>query len=265
MFNLLQDFLPDIVLHFGARMDLDEHLNLGGYASNIEGTWNIIDAIREAVSVQKVIFASSQLVCRLGYRPTSDDDYTPNTFYGLSKVWMERIIRTTHLDQTWTIVRPTSFWGPWFGIPYRNFFDVVRKGLFIHPADTVVLKQWGYIENAIFQVQRLLEADRGQVHDKTFYLADHQPFDLHEFANAVSKAFGKGQVRTVPLGLLQFIAKSGDMLQKIGWSSPPLTSFRLNNIVTEETQDLSPIENIAGKLPYDYQQGIQRTVQWMRN
>ena len=177
---------------------------------------------------------------------------------------MGRIIRTARLDQTWTIVRPTSFWGPWFGIPYRNFFDVVRKALFIHPAGTVVLKQWGYIENAVHQVQRLLETDREQAHGKTFYLADHQAFDLHEFANAVSKAFGKGQVRTVPLGLLQFIAKSGDLLKKIGWSSPPLTSFRLNNIITEETQDLSTLEAIVGELPYDYERGIQRTVQWMR-
>lgn len=264
IFHALKDFSPSIILHFGARTDLDERVNLGGYAANIEGTLNLIDAIRETTSVQKVIFASSQLVCRLGYRPTSDDDYAPSTLYGLSKIWMERIIRTANLDQTWTIVRPTSFWGPWFGIPYRNFFDVVRKGLFIHPADTVVLKQWGYIENAVYQVQQLLDADREQAHGKTFYLADHQPFDLHKFANAVSKAFGKGPVRTVPLGLLQFAAKSGDFLQKLGWSSPPLTSFRLHNIVTEETQDLSPIESIAGTLPFDYHQGIQSTIAWMQ-
>jgi nucleoside-diphosphate-sugar epimerase len=264
IFHALKDFSPNIILHFGARTDLDERVNLGGYAANIEGTWNLIDGIRETTSVERIIFASSQLVCRLGYKPTNDEDYAPSTFYGLSKIWMERIIRTANLDQTWMIVRPTSFWGPWFGIPYRNFFDVVKKGLFIHPANLIVLKQWGYIGNSIYQVQRLLDADREQIHGKTFYLADHQPFDLHEFANVVSKAFGKGNVRTVPLKLLDFIAKSGDFLQRIGWTSPPLTSFRLNNIITEEVQDLSALEEIVGELPYDYNQGIQHTIKWMQ-
>jgi len=264
VFNALKDFSPNIVLHFGARTDLDERVNLEGYAANIEGTWNLIDAIRETVAVQQVVFASSQLVCRLGYKPVSDDDYAPNTLYGLSKVWMERIIRMARLEQTWTIVRPTSFWGPWFGIPYKNFFDVIKKGLFIFPTGLTVWKQWGYVENSVFQIDGLLKANPKQIQGRTFYLADYQPLSLHDFANAVSEAFGRQQINTVPLGLLRLVSKSGDVLQKMGWASPPLTTFRLNNIITDEVQDLSALEAIVEILPHDYHEGIQRTVAWMQ-
>jgi nucleoside-diphosphate-sugar epimerase len=264
VFNTLKDFSPTIVLHFGARTDLDERVNLGGYAANIEGTWNLIDAIREIGTIQRVIFASSQLVCRLGYKPASDDDYAPSTLYGLSKIWMERIIRTARLEQTWTIVRPTSFWGPWFGIPYRNFFDVIKKGLFIFPTGLTVWKQWGYVENSVFQIDGLLKAHPKQIHGRTFYMADYQPLSLLDFANAVSETFGRQQIRTVPLGLLRFVSKIGDGLQKMGWTAPPLTTFRLNNIITDEVQDLSSLEGVIGALPHDYREGIQRTVAWMQ-
>jgi len=264
VFKALKDFSPNTVLHFGARTDLGERINLGGYASNIEGTWNVIDAIREVGTVHQVIFASSQLVCRLGYKPVSDDDYAPSTLYGLSKIWVERIIRTARLEQTWTIVRPTSFWGPWFGVPYKNFFDVINRGLFIFPAGLTVWKQWGYVENSVFQIDALLNANPKQIHERTFYLADYQPLSLLDFANAVSKAFGRQRVRTVPLRLLRFASKSGDVAQKLGWTTPPLTTFRLNNIITDEVQDLSALESITTTLPYDFHEGIQRTVAWMQ-
>lgn len=30
----------------------------------------------------------------------------------------------------WCIIRPTSIWGPWFGVPYRNFFDMVMHRMY---------------------------------------------------------------------------------------------------------------------------------------
>ena len=36
-------------------------------------------------------------------------------------------------NHDFVIVRPTSIWGPFFEIPYRTFFDTVRKNLFFIP------------------------------------------------------------------------------------------------------------------------------------
>ncbi|MFK9714751.1 NAD-dependent epimerase/dehydratase family protein, partial [Escherichia coli] len=83
---------PDAVVHLAARIDLDEKTDLSGYTANIEGVENLVEAIRRTPSVRRVIWTSSQLVCRVGYVPTSDTDYKADTLYGKSKVRTEEIV-----------------------------------------------------------------------------------------------------------------------------------------------------------------------------
>ena len=64
--------------------------------------------------------------------------------------------------------------------------------------------------------------------------------------------------------MLEPAAKAGDLLKRLGWRNPPLTSFRLDNLVTEMVFDLTPIREIAGDLPYSMTEGIDLTVEWLR-
>lgn len=261
----LRDFRPSVVLHFGARTDLDESVNLAGYAANIEGVCNVVDAIRATPSVARAIFASSQLVCRIGYVPRDENDYHPTTLYGSSKVLTERIVRAADdIGAVWTIVRPTSLWGPWFDVPYKNFFLAIARNLYVHPGATKTLKQWGFIGNAVFQVWTLVRSSGDAVHKRTFYLADYEPLDLRTFANTIQVALHARPIRTVPPRLLALVARLGDVAQTFGWTNPPLTSFRYNNIVMPELQDLEALKEVVGPLPYTSEQGIDITVRWLR-
>jgi nucleoside-diphosphate-sugar epimerase len=258
-------FMPLVFLHFGARTDLNEQRTLGGYAANIEGVRNVIQAIRSAPSVERAIFASSQLVCRLGYAPRDEYDYQPYTLYGQSKALSERIIRTAEdMGAVWTIVRPTSLWGPWFDVPYKSFFLAIAKNLYVHPGGKTTLKQWGYIGNVVFQIWKLIQARAELVHKKVFYLADYQSMDLHDFADKVQIALGARPIRTIPAKILRAAAIIGDMAKKLGWKNPPLTSFRYINLVTSEVHDLEPLRKIVGPLPYTVEQGINCTVEWLQ-
>ena len=260
-----QKFQPTVFLHFAARTDLNESLNLAGYATNIEGVGNVIEAIRSTHSIQRALFASSQLVCALGYRPHNEYDYRPSTLYGQSKVLTEKIIRAAeNMAAVWTVLRPTSLWGPWFDVPYKNFFTAIARNLYVHPGSIRTLKQWGFVGNSVFQVHRLIEAPAEEVHKKTFYLADYEPVELRDFANKVQVALGAKPVRTVPVKLLKTAALLGDIGKKIGWATPPLTTFRYYNMITMETQDLSPMRAVTGPLPYSIDQGIDMTVRWLR-
>ncbi len=78
----LSDYQPKIVLHMAARTDLDENLDIRGYAANIDGVANVIEAVRRAGSVERTLFASSRLVFEIGYTPKSEVDYKPSTLYG---------------------------------------------------------------------------------------------------------------------------------------------------------------------------------------
>jgi nucleoside-diphosphate-sugar epimerase len=260
------DFKGDILLHFAARTDLDERAGLNGYSANIDGVNNVIKAIKKSTSLLRIIFASSQLVCSIGYQPRFDTDYCPSTIYGESKALGEKaVINTTGLNVCWTIVRPTSIWGPWFGVPYKNFFISVTRGLYIHPSGIKPCKQWGFVGNTIYQVDQLCKSSSEKINRKIFYLADYDPIDLLSFANSIKTILGKGPVKTIPKNWLLLISRLGDVFQKLGWSNPPLTSFRYQNIVSNEIQNLLPLKNLASQLPYSTEQGIRKTLQWLKD
>ena len=80
---------PEYVLHLAARADLTGK-TLQEYSTNTIGVENVIKICNEVPSIKKVIFTSTQLVCRVGYVPLSADDYCPPNLYGESKMIGEK-------------------------------------------------------------------------------------------------------------------------------------------------------------------------------
>lgn len=261
----INDFMPDMILHMGARTDLDG-ASLSDYSANTVGVENLIAAIEGLDSLQRVVFASSRLVCRIGYQPSGDQDYCPTTPYGESKVSGEQIVRASasRIPCPWVIVRPTSIWGPWFDIPYKTFFLTVAHGHYFHPGNRVIRKSFGYVGNSIFELDKLMSAPVDQMNGKTLFLADYPPVDIRLMANCIQQKMAVEPVKTLPILFLKTLAAGGDILKAVGWKNPPLTTFRLNNLMTEMIYDLGPLEKAAGKLPYSMEAGIEQTVAWMR-
>lgn len=263
--DTFSSFKPDVVLHMGARTDLSENRDISGYAANINGVANVIEGVRQAGSVERTIFASSRLVCEIGYVPCSEEDYKPSTLYGESKVRGEKLVRNYGEDfGTWIIVRPTSIWGPWFDTPYREFFTSIARGIYVHPGQRNPRKSFGYVGNTVYQIEKILEAPAEKVDRRTLWLCDYPPIHLKEWANQIQRALGANRIRTVPLPLLRFAAAVGNVVTAMGWRGFPLTQFRLNNIVTEMVYDTSELEDIVGPLPFSTKQGIAVTADWLR-
>ena len=257
-------FRPDLVIHLAAKTVLDERTTLDHYAANIQGVQNVIDAVQAAGSVERTFFASSRLVCRLGYVPKDDTDYQPSTLYGLSKVRGEQLVRAAPPGLgTWTILRPTGIWGPWFGVPYRDFFNTIRRGRYVHPARRDARKSFGYVENTVYQLQRLAARPPSDVHGKTFVVADYPPLRVRPWAELIREALGSRAIRTVPVPVLMGAALVGDVIDRLGLGHAPLTSFRLNNLVSDMVYDTTSLEALVGPLPYSVAQGVDRTVAWL--
>ena len=49
----------------------------------------------------------------------------------------------------------------------------------------------------------------------------------------------------------------------MGWSDPPLTKFRLKNMLTGAHYPIEKTQKIVGELPCTLQEGVQRTLEWM--
>ena len=258
------EIAPQSIVHLAARTDLNGS-TLADYGANTAGVQNMIDAAANA-SVGRVLFASSRLVCRIGYQPQTPLDFQPTTPYGESKVAGEKLVRAAvGVPFEWAIVRPTSIWGPWFHIPYRNFFDAVRDGRYMHPRGVRVRKSFGYVGNTVHQLFQLLQAPREAVHGQMFYLADYEPIEVLDWGQRVQKAFGATPIRQVPISALRVAAGVGDGLSWLGWKNVPLTSFRLDNLVTEMLHDTGSLREVCGVLPFDIDTGVDATVGWMRS
>ncbi|MEX2252537.1 MAG: NAD(P)-dependent oxidoreductase [Thermoleophilaceae bacterium] len=255
---------PTLVVHLAARTDL-EGAALADYEVNVAGTRNLVGAAATLERPPRLIVASTQLVCRSGYQPRADDDYCPATVYGESKVETEGIVRGASYPGEWLLVRPTSIWGPWFGVPYRDFFLAVAGGRYLHPAGVRSLKSFGYVENTSHQIAALLTASADSVHGRTFYLADYEPLELSDWAARIQAALGAPRVRTAPLPLLRAAATVGDLLRRLGWEGVPLTNFRLDNLVDEMLYDLEETRSVVPELPFSLDHGVQRTVAWLRD
>jgi len=265
--RVFQKVCPQRVIHLAARIDLDEKRNLTGYAANIAGVKNLLECSQEANSVERIIITSSQLVCKVGYVPLSDFDCCPNTLYGESKVLTEKITRELNGGgKIWSIVRPTTVWGPYMSEHYCRMLRLIQKGRYFHCGHAPLYKSYSYSGNIAYQYWKVLTAQPEAVHQKTFYFADYSPLSLREYTNSLANELNAPKIKTLPLGYAKTLAVMGDVLNRMGWKSFPFNSFRLRNILTEYQFDLSETEQVCGELPFSFRDGVKATARWyMKN
>ncbi len=256
----ITEFSPTLVIHLAARTDLRSN-RLKDYSANTDGVENLLTVLDTLPELRRVIFASSMYVCQPGYQPQHGDDYAPHTVYGESKVLTEKIIKEKNPAYTWTIIRPTSIWGPYFGEPYDLFFKIVLGRKFFHLGQRACKKTYGYIDNTIYQIMSILSASPVSVHTKVVYLGDYDPYDISIWANEIAGCV-RIRIPTLPFPIFRVAAKVGDGLQKLKVKFP-ITTFRLKNMTTDNILDLSLIRTLAPTLPVSRLTGTQRTIEWI--
>ena len=259
--KIFRDFSPKYVIHLAARTDLTGK-RIEDYSSNTIGVENVLKCCLELESLEKVVVTSSMLVCKTGYYPKNQYDYAPSTLYGKSKVISEENVWKIKPNCDWAIIRPTSIWGPWFDVPYRNFFDMVINKRYFHIGNKSCTKTYGYIGNAVYQIIRIMFSDTRDENNKVFYIGDYKETNIEEWANEIAEEIGYKILR-VPYWVMKCAACLGDMLQGVGMSFP-MTSFRLKNMTTNNVIDLQNTEKIVGKIPYTRRYGIKQTLKWMK-
>jgi nucleoside-diphosphate-sugar epimerase len=119
------------------------------------------------------------------------------------------------------------------------------------------------VENTVYQLQRLAARPPSDVHGRTFVVADYPPVRVSAWAELIREALGARPIRSVPVPLLKAVALAGDVIERLGMGHAPLTSFRLNNLVSDMVYETSPLEALVGRLPHTLTQGVERTVEWL--
>jgi nucleoside-diphosphate-sugar epimerase len=259
--KIVNSFNPDYIIHLAARTDLNGK-TLDAYSANTIGVENLLKVSRQLSNLRKIIITSSQLVCNAEYKPKNQFDYHPTTVYGESKVITEKNVWNNEPNCDWAILRPTSIWGEWFGIPYRNFFDMVISRHYFHFGKKSATKTYGYIGNTIYQIEKILFSDTSDKNNKIFYLGDNPPTNIEEWASEIANILNY-KIITVPYWFIFIAAICGDLLKQLKISFP-MTTYRLHNMITDNIVDLSRTISLAPEIPYTRIQGIQRTLNWLK-
>lgn len=261
LLNTIKQFSPDYVIHLGARTDLRGKV-LKDYDANMQGVTNLLDVLELIPNLKRVIFASSMYVCKPGYIPKNFEDYVPHTLYGESKVITEKNIKERNpQNYVWSIIRPTSIWGPWFSEPYDKFFRIVLSHSYFHMGSRACKKTYGYIDNTIYQIMTILQTDQNKVNGQVYYLGDYEAYDITEWADEIAKCINI-KIYRIPYLLFVLAGWFGDALKTIGVTFP-MTSFRLQNMTTDNVHNLKPIQAIAPNLPVTRKEGNVRTIAWI--
>lgn len=256
----LAGFRPTHVVHLAARTDTDVQDDIDAYRQNHEGTALFLDAVKASPDVQRLVVTSTQFVCEAGYQPKDDLDFKPFTLYGETKRRCEMITRSAGLSCTWSIIRPTTIWGPW-SLRYRDvMFKVMRKGLYFHPGKDKVVRSYGYVGNVVWQIERILAADPATVHEKVFYVGD-PPLDLRTWVEAISHALVGRPVRYIPTWVVRGLALTGDVLKAIRLPFP-ITSGRFRSMTTDYITPMDRTEAALGKAPWSLEDGARAMVKW---
>ena len=175
---------------------------------------------------------------------------------------MEELIRAKKPGYPWAIIRPTSIWGPWFGTPYKEFFDLVVASKVVSIKEKACTKTYGFVLNSVFQIQQLLLADKTP--DEVYYIGDAPPLNITEWGNQIAAAANLKQPSVLPFWVFRLAGLCGDMLKKFGLPFP-LTSFRVKNMTTNNIIPLDNLYAITGNPPYDTKEGIRITLNWINN
>ena len=255
-------FKPDYIVHLAARTDLNGS-NINDYTANTLGVENLMKIAKNLQSLKKLLITSSMLVCELGYQPKGEFDFRPSTIYGESKVLTERIVRKNQPLCDWSILRPTSIWGPWFQAPYKNFFDMIIDKKYFHIGNKGCTKTYGYIKNAIYQIEQILFTNTIYDTNRVYYIGDYEETNIEVWANQIGLELGFS-IKKLPYFLIKFLAFIGDLLMMININFP-MTSFRLKNMTTNNIVDLTNTKKIVPNLPSNRKNSIKETIFWLKN
>jgi nucleoside-diphosphate-sugar epimerase len=257
--QVICDFAPNEIIHLAAQTNFVTWEDTEGFRINTEGTFNLLRVIQGVPSVGRVLFASSHIV--------TCAPQNGGKLYAQSKVMGEQIVREAKLAcGSWTIIRPCSIWGPWFGAPFFSFFIAIARGYYFHLGRFDPPKRIGYVGNTCHQIIRLLEAPAERVSNKTFYLSDYEPTHIRTWAGVIAHHLGVRIPGTLPEPAVRVAAWAGDVLKRLGVRNPPLCSRRLANMRADTSGvPTEEIQRLAGPLPFTLEQGVEATVRWLRD
>lgn len=170
VFNIFEDFRPEVVVHFAAESHVDRSIldPLRFVRSNVEGTLNLLDASKEFKVERFINISTDEVYGELGDdgQFTEETPLAPNSPYSVSKASADMLGRAYYRTYKLPVItlRPSNNYGPW-QYPEKFIPVVILKALKDEPipvyGNGFNVRQWLYVEDCASAVMVAIE--RGKV------------------------------------------------------------------------------------------------------
>jgi nucleoside-diphosphate-sugar epimerase len=188
------------------------------------------------------------------------EPYRTKTHYGQSKIEGEKVVTEycVKAHMPYTIIRPTSVYGPWGEAPYRAFFQTIKKRRYFHVGKANNLVSWVYVKNLVnLTITTSLSKEAA---NETYFGNDFHPYTMREIVDAVARYY-KIAIPTVPNVVITPAAYALGLLKVMGLNVP-IYPFRLKNIKANYCYDIEKSIRIGYRPHYDLTKGIHETLDW---
>ena len=254
-------FNPNYIVHLAATTTQNSK-SLADFDTNIRGTQNILEVARSLSNLEKFIFTSTQYVNSPGLPVLNDlEALRPYGFYGQSKLIGERLTQRILEHHNWTIIRPTTIWGPWHPILTDGLWKQILRGRYFHPKGDESIKAYGYVKNTAWQISQLLEIDNIHTDKKIFYLGDENISQDKWVGDFVLRLTNRN-MRRIPRFNLFILSEVGEFLSNLGIKFPMYRS-RYRNLITSNPSPLDNTLDLLGPSPISFEDAVDETCSWL--
>ncbi len=237
---------------------------------NTEGTENLLTAAREAGTVKRFVFVSSQAAGgpsdAAGSPVRVGEETPPVTAYGRSKLAAEHLL-LAQKDVPCTILRPPAIYGP-RDSEILIFFKAIKNGVLplTNPLDAKYSMIYG--PDCAAACIRALDADTAP--GLVLYLDDGKPVSFREMIEQVETALGKKAWIRLPLpqSVVRGAAVLTEIYGKVTDQAVMLTMDKCNELHAPGgwVCDGSVARSALGWEPrVKYAEGVKLTADWYKS
>jgi nucleoside-diphosphate-sugar epimerase len=220
---------------------------------NAGGTLCLARAVRAAPEVRRVVFVSSVAAVRCAASPLVDErtDCDPPDPYGRSKRAAEAALRETLTGPEgpdWTVLRPPLVYGPGNPGNMARLLAVIRSGLPLPLGAVRNRRSFLFVGNLVDAVERCLwhpAASR-----RAFPVSDGEDLSTVALVRRLARtAERRVRLVPVPLPLLRFLARLGDVAQARRGGGSGFDSYALERLCSSLVVDASALREATGWAP----------------
>jgi nucleoside-diphosphate-sugar epimerase len=254
----------EVVLHLAGKAHDLKNVSYSSeyYEVNTELTKTVFDAFLASNAKVFITLSSVKAVAdEVEGELNEDHTPTPITHYGKSKLLAEQYILSKQIPKGKRvyILRPCMIHGPGNKGNLNLLYKIVSKRIPWLLGSFNNKRSFCSIDNLMFIIKELIEGD--DIPSGVYNVADDETLSTNDVISILAKSQNrKPSIWKVSKGLIQYLAKLGDVLQL------PLTTERLHKLTESYVVSNQKIKSAIGKpLPVTSKEGLLKTFKSFKN